>query len=212
MKQVNAEKKSVFSLGNVGITSVRAGERISQDVEPIFEVANQFNKFKVNRLAAEVMGLTAGMKIKMLETTMPSLDGRYLVAITDENDVTGAKLGSSSKEANSSLIFNYSGMWAKMIQFDIEATEKPAAYFVANGSAVDKGKTAYMNCKVLYSVVEVSDFDETNPLVDSITGQEYTKVFALIGGKVEAIDMTRYDAKAEEAVEEVDNTTEENED
>lgn len=184
---------SKFSLGGLSVTSVKSGDRISAEFEPIVETSTQLNKFRVNKPAAELMKVTSNNKIKLLIVDGRTVEeGKYLLAVTSEEDVTGAKLGGSSDSAGS-LGFNYSGMWAKMVQSDNDdAQEKSKEQFAKEGEMVLRSKTAYINRKVAYKVTQVEDIDAENPLIDPFTKEAYTQVFFLHSPEVTPVDLARY--------------------
>lgn len=187
------EQKSKFVLGGAAFKSVVSGERISNETIPVVEVSSQLNKFRINKLAAEMMNVTSGNKVKILITDLPVAAGKYLIAVTSDTDESAAKLLSpSGKDGFGSLLFNYSGVWSRMTQSDIEdAKELGIDFFVEAGEAVKRGKTGYVNRKVAYTIEEIEDVNTENPLVDPFTKEEYTRVFALTVPKVEAVDITK---------------------
>lgn len=189
MKTVNAEKKSKFSLGGVSVVPVKSGERMTTESVAIVETSAQLNKFRINKLASEMLNVVSGDRVKIFITGMKTMDGKYLIAKGVEKDTTSAKVISPTKsEGYGSLLFNYSGVWSRMVQCDNpDAQEKNSAYFVEAGEAIEnKTKTSiYLKRKCLYQLEEIEDITEETPLVDPITGIEYTKVFALVSPKAE---------------------------
>lgn len=195
MKSTQEVGKSKFSLGGAmsSIVSVKSGERVSNETVPYVTTASQLNKFTINKPAAELMGLVSERRVKLLITGLPVAEGRYLLAISTDEDSTAAKVANpSGADGYGSLLFNYAGIWSKMVQYDVEdAKEKSIEAFEAEGVAVKRSNTGYINRKVAYKVVEVEDINEENPLTDPFTSVVYTKVFALVEPKMESVELSK---------------------
>lgn len=184
--------KSKFSLSSMKVVAVKSGERVSNDTIPVLETASQLNKFKLNKLASETLGVTGGNRVKLLISGEESIDGKYLLAIAADDDSSAAKLAVAAKGASGFTVlqFNYAGIWSKVMQADVDAIEKSGATLVAEGIAkfnASKGAAAgtyYVNRKVQYELVPVDGIDDENPLVDPETGASYTKVFALVSPEI----------------------------
>ena len=191
--EATSNGKSKFSLGKIGVASVKSGERIANETIAVVETASQMNKFRLNKLASEALNVTSGNRVKLLITEMEEMDGKYLIAKAPDTDTTAAKLLSpTGKDSFGSLLFNYAGVWSRMIQMTPDAKEKGGDALVIDGIAIERGKgNFYIDKKVAYEIVEIEDFDAENPLVDPFTGVEYTKVFALVAPKPESVDLTR---------------------
>ena len=213
MKKSNAVSidapKSKFSLSSMKVVAVKSGERVSNDTIPTLETASQLNKFKLNKLASETLGVTAGNRVKLLISDEKTIDGKYLLAIASDNDSSAAKLAAAAKGATGFTVlqFNYAGVWSRVMQADVDAIEKSGQTLVAEGSAIFReGKgvaagTYYVNHKTQYELVTVDGIDDENPLVDSETGASYTKVFALVTPEFIDVDLTKEIApRAEKAV------------
>lgn len=190
--EAGVAKKSRFSVSDFGVVeAVSSGARISNDTLPQIESCSQLNKFKLNKLASELMGVVPENRVKIIVTKAPTLDGKFLIAVAKEDEANAAKLLSpTAKDGFGSLLFNYAGVWSRIAQFDVDAVEKSAAALVAEGVAIDRGKTTYINRKVIYTLEEVEDFNVDSPLVLP-TGEQYTKVFALVDGTTEAADLSK---------------------
>ena len=203
-----AAPKSKFTLGaGLSIMSVKSGERVSNDTIPTLETSSQINKFKMNKLASELLGIVPGGRVKLLITGSEEIDGKYLICVAPETDATSAKvLSPTAADGFGSLLFNYAGVWSRMAQMTTDASEKSGETFVEEGVAVKRSKTFYIDRKVIYELVEVENFTAETPLVDPNTGVEYAKVFALVAPKSEAVDITKEVTprkKADVVVEEV---------
>lgn len=214
----NVAPKSKFSLSSMKVVAVKSGERVSNDTIPTLETASQLNKFKLNKLASETLGVTGGNRVKLLISGEESIDGKYLLAIASDDDSSAAKLAVAAKGATGYTVlqFNYAGIWSKVMQADVEAIEKSGQTLVAEGVAIfreGKGAAAgtyYVNHKTQYELVAVDGIDDENPLVDPETGASYTKVFALVSPEIISVDLTKEIApRAEKATEvEVDEEVE----
>lgn len=187
--------KSKFSLGGATVAAVKSGERTSNDTYAFVETASQMNKFRLNKMASELLGVVSGDRVKILITGMDGIDGKYLIAKAPSDDASSAKLLSPTKsEGHGSLLFNYAGIWSRIAQATADAEEKSGARLVEEGVAIARTQkggtdTYYLNQKAIYSLVEVEDFTEDSPLVSG--GISYPKVFALISPKTEEVDLTK---------------------
>jgi hypothetical protein len=202
--KVAEEVKSKFTLGNVAaVSSVKSGERVSNDTEPLLETASQLNKFKLNKLACEIMGLKPGGRVKIFMTGEEGIDGKYLIAVAPDEDQSAAKvLSPTGSKSLSAVLFNYAGIYSRIAQATPDAAEKSGEAFVEEGIAVDRNGTYYLNRKVAYSMVEVDNFTADEPFVDASTGVEYPKVFALISPKMEDVDLSKETKPRKRKVEE----------
>lgn len=210
--KVAEQVKSKFTLGNVSaVASVKSGERVSSDTEPLLETSSQLNKFKLNKLACEVMGLMPGGRVKIFMTGEEAIDGKYLIAVAPDDDQSAAKvLSPTGSKSLSAVLFNYAGIYSRIAQATADAAEKSGEAFVEEGVAIDRNGTYYLDRKVSYGLVEVDNFTADEPFVDSITGVAYPQVFALISPKMEAVDLTKETKprkKKEGSEEEAEETT-----
>ena len=200
--------KSPFTLGKTKIVSAQAGVRTSTEVKPILELSSQFNKFRLNKLASELMNVVGGDRVKLLiNTGAETIDGHYLIAVAKDVDTSAAKLmAAQGIKGHAAQQFNYSGMYGRMWQAIVSASEKGAKAFIAEGVAISKGSTSYLNAKVEYELVKVDDVSEETPL--EVDGLEYSEVFALISPERVTVDLK---VETEEVTEVVDEavTTEE---
>lgn len=195
----DATPKSKFSLSSMKVVAVKSGERVSNDTIPTLETASQLNKFKLNKLASEILGVVGGNRVKLLISGEESINGKYLLAIAADDDSSAAKLAYAAKGASgfSVLQFNYAGVWSKIMQASVDAIEKSGQTLVAEGVAIfreGKGAAAgtyYVNHKTQYELVAVDGIDDENPLVDPETGASYTSVFALVSPEIIDVDLTK---------------------
>ena len=182
--------KSKFSLSSLKVTSTNSGARVSNDVDPIVETSSQLNKFRMNKLSSEVMGVVAGNRIKILTTQEETIDGKYIIVVTADDDITGAKLASPTKQKGFGVLqFNFAGVWAKMTQGIVDAVEKSGKTFVSEGVAIERNGGYFIDHKTIYTIVEVDLDGEV--IVDPATGAEYTRAFALVSPKQEEVDLTK---------------------
>lgn len=195
--------KSPFTLGaSKKIVAADAGVRTSTEVKPVLELSSQFNKFRLNKMASELTNLVAGDKVKILiNTGAESIDGHYLIARANDTDSACAKLlAAGGAKGHSAQQFNYSGMYGRMWQTEVGASDKGAKAFIAEGNAIEaKSGATYLTSKVEYEVVKVDDISEESPL--EVNGVEYTEVYALISPVRTAVE-----PKAEVAKEDSDET------
>lgn len=174
------------------VVAVKSGERVSNDTEPILETASQMNKFKINKLGCELMGLLPGGRVKLITSGEEGINGKYLICIAADEDKNAAKvLSPTGSKTMGAVLFNYAGIYSKIAQATADAQEKGGASFVEDGIAIDRDGTYYLNRKVAYTLVEVDNYTEEEPMVDTVTGESYSKVFALIDPKVEAVDLSK---------------------
>ena len=216
--EVATAPKSKFSLSSMAVTAVKSGERVSNDVIAICETASQLNKFKLNKLASELMGLVAGNRVKFLISGETSIDGKYLLAVASDDDASAAKVAAAVKGTKGATVlqFNFAGIYSKIMQADVDAIEKNGATLVKEGIAKfveGKGKAAgtyYVDRKVQYELVAIDGIDAENPLVDSETGATYSQVFALVTPTVIPVTLkdTVEATETEEVEEEVEETEE----
>ena len=181
--------KSPFTLGKTKVVSAQAGVRTSTEVEPLLELSSQFNKFRLNKLASELMNVVGGDKVKLLiNTGAETIDGHYLIAVAKDVDSACAKLlAAGGAKGHSAQQFNYSGMYGRMWQATVNASDKGAKAFLAEGNAIEaKSGAVYLTSKVEYKVVKVDDISEESPL--EVDGLEYTEVFALISPEHIAVE------------------------
>ena len=173
--------KSPFTLGKTKVVSAQAGVRTSTEVKPVLELSSQFNKFRLNKLGSELMNVVAGDKVKLLiNTGAESIDGHYLITVAKDVDTACAKLlAAGGAKGHAVQQFNYSGMYGRMWQTEVGASDKGAKAFIAEGNAIEaKSGATYLTSKVEYEVVKVDDISEESPL--EVNGVEYTEVYALI--------------------------------
>lgn len=174
------------------VVAINSGERVSNDTEPIIETASQMNKFKINKLGCELMGLLPGMRVKIITSAEDTIDGKYLICVAPDTDSKAAKvLSPTGAKGMGAVLFNYAGVYSKIAQADVTAQEKGGAAFVEDGMAIDRDGTYYLNRKVAYTLVEVDNYTEDEPLVDPISGNSYSKVFALVEPKIESVDLSK---------------------
>jgi len=195
----DAAPKSKFSLSSMKVVAVKSGERVSNDTIPTLETASQLNKFKLNKLASETLGVTGGNRVKLLISGEETIDGKYLLAIAADDDSSAAKLAVAAKGATGFTVlqFNYAGIWSRVMQAEVDAIEKSGQTLVAEGVAIFReGKgvaagTYYVNHKTQYELVAVDGIDDENPLVDPETGASYTKIYALVNPEIIDVDLTK---------------------
>lgn len=204
MKNVQTSEAPVtgskFKLG-FAVTGkvVTSGKRVSSDTVAQIECQSQMNKFGMNKLAADMIGVGAGSRIKIIVTNAPTLDGKYFVVKCAAGDTKGAKIASATgSDTSGSFNFNYAGVYSQMQQSEVEAVEKSGETLVAEGVAVakesgaNKTKVYYLDHKTTFEVVAIEDFNEENPF--NVVNEEgevvesFTDVFALINAKTEAVD------------------------
>ena len=193
--------KSKFTLKSLEVVACKSGERVSNDVIPTIETSSQLNKFRINKLASELMGVVAGNRVKIFATGSDEIDGKYLLVVASDEAQDAAKLASPTK-ANGFGVqqFNYAGVWSKIAQGTADAQEKSGAALVEEGSAIQRASAYYLDHKTVYEIVEVDNFNAENPLVDPATGAEYTAVFTLINPTFIPVDLTKEVATKEEEV------------
>lgn len=186
-----ASPKTKFTLdASLSIVPVKSGERTSNETVAQISTASQINKFNMNKLAATLMGVVAGDRVKLLVTTSTVLDGKFLLAIADKEDSSAAKLASpTKKEGFGGLGFNYAGVWSQVAQCSADAIEKSGETLVKEEVAIERGSTYYLNQKAIYELQEVENFNEENPFVYG--GTSYSKVFVLLNGTTEAVDLSK---------------------
>lgn len=204
MKKTNvieSAPKSKFTLKSLEVVAVKSGERVSNDTIATIETSSQLNKFRINKMASELMNVVSGNRIKIYTTGSDEIDGKYLLAVAADDAADAAKLASPTKQAGFGVQqFNYAGVWSKIAQGTADAQEKSGATLVAEGVAVQRKNAYYLDHKTVYELVEVDNFNAENPLVDPATGAEYVSVFTLINPTIVEVDLTKEDVVAAEEV------------
>lgn len=138
------ESKFAKSLSN--LRSVPTGTKASNDTVPTVTVLGIPNKFHINRLATVMMGLTIKDRVRIFDNKeAESLDERYFIAKTSQDDPASAKLGKANSgnksETGIDMSFNYSGVWSILVQGKHDAVEMGYDALVASGVVV-KGATS----------------------------------------------------------------------
>jgi hypothetical protein len=210
MKKTNvieSAPKSKFTLSSLEVSACKSGERVSNDVIPTIETSSQLNKFRINKMASELMNVVAGNRVKIFTTSSDDINGKYLLVVAADEAQDAAKLASPTKAKGHSVQqFNYAGVWSKIAQGTADAQEKSGAALVEEGVAVQRASAYYLDHKTVYELVEVDNFNDENPLVDPATNAQYTSVFTLINPKFIDVDLTKEVKDEEDATDAKDVT------
>lgn len=201
------------------LTPVNTGTKASNDVIPTITVLGIPNKFNLNRLATDLMGLHVADRVKMFDLGKDAeADARFFIAKADKNDTSAAKVAASNSAVKSTsgvdMAFNYSGIWSCLIQGEVDAVELGYEAMVEKGVVV-KGETTGNNVRYRSAYAVKLEIQEVGAAV--IEDVEYEMVYVLTNAKRtrksnEELEIeTKAPAAAEvEAAEEVDPFAEQN--
>ena len=172
MEGSNFTSKFAGVLAN--LKPVSTGVKPTNVTTPLITANPIPNKFFMNRLAGQKMGLVVGSRIKIFDNPQAEgFDGRFFVSKTVEEDPGAAKIGKANSsinaEENIDFSFSYAGIWSIMVQDKFDAIELGQDALVDMNCAV-KGKTGGGNDKyralkeVSYSIehvgpVKIGEFD-----------------------------------------------------
>jgi len=108
----------------------KLGAKTSDETRPELIATTAPNKFQINRLGSSLLKIQTGNKVKMIvDDEAEDVNSMfYLVVASDKDKSDAALLASVNKKAGigKSLTFNFSGVWSKMIQNKVNATELSA--------------------------------------------------------------------------------------
>lgn len=113
-------KKSQFNFSN--LRKAVKGQKVSNDIRPEIMTGTAINKFTMNGSASQIIGLADGDYLMLFENPdATGMDDKYFVAKTVSDE--GAKVASAqhSKGTGRPLTFNFSGIWSKMLQCEVDA-------------------------------------------------------------------------------------------
>jgi len=107
----------------------KLGAKTSDETRPELIATTAPNKFQINRLGSSLLKLQTGDRVKMIvDDAAANVNEMFYLVVAPKQDKSGALLASVGKKAGigKSLVFNFSGVWSKMIQNNVAATELSA--------------------------------------------------------------------------------------
>ena len=170
------------------LAPVATGTKASNDTVPTITVLNIPNKFQLNRLATDLMGLKVEDRVRIFQFSADAdLNERYFIAKTSADDLSAAKTAASNSATKAKsgidMAFSYSGVWSVLIQNEVGATELGYEAMVEKGCVV-KGETSGNNVRYRSANAVKLEVQEVGPAV--IEGVEYERVFVLTNYKCTA--------------------------
>lgn len=163
------------------LNPINTGTKASNDTAPTLTVLGIPNKFQLNRLATDLMGLKVEDRVKIFEFNKDeNFNQRYFIAKADKNDTSAAKVAASNSQVKATsgidMAFNYSGVWSCLVQGEVGSTELGYDAMVEKGCVV-KGVTTGNKVRYRAAVSIKLDVQEVGPA--SIDGVDYGMVYVL---------------------------------
>lgn len=148
--------ESKFAKAFSSLKMVQTGTKATNETSPVLTVISIPNKFQINKLAAIEMGLSIGDRVRIFDNTdAENINERFFIGKTSEDDTAGAKLGraNSGSTANDGIdmIFNYSDVWACLLQGEAKSVALGTDALCETGDCVkgltNSGKERYRATK-----------------------------------------------------------------
>lgn len=170
--------------GNFSFKAAKPGTKASNSTRPELIVTPTINKFTLNNLGADKLGLEHGDFVTITENqNAEDFDGRYFISKSYGESYSKLAATNKSTGGGVALHFSYSGVYSKMLQEDVSAYELSPEGLVEKGlaqvSETESGNKSYTITKKIYFEIgepmEVEIGDETvtlYPLTNSKT-EEY---------------------------------------
>lgn len=163
---------------------VNTGTKASNDVIPTITVLGIPNKFNLNRLATDLMGLRVGNRVKMFDLDKDGVDNaideRFFIAKASDTDNTAAKVAASNSavksESGVDMAFNYAGIWSCLVQGEQGAIEL-GYEAMCEKDVVVKGETSGNNVRYRSAYAVKLEVQPVGPAV--IEDVEYEMVYVL---------------------------------
>jgi hypothetical protein len=166
-------------------TPVVTGTKASTDVKPVLNVNGIPNKFSINKLAAEAMGLEVGSRVRIFDLgTESPINERFVITKVADDDNSAAKCAATNSNTKATkgidLAFNYSGVWAILVQ-GTEGAVNLSYEALCEAEYVIAGKTSGGNNR--YRATNKIKMD-IEPIGNGIiAGVEYDNLFVLTNYK-----------------------------
>lgn len=152
------ETSKFSGLAGKKLSFAKLGAKSSDETRPEIIATTMPNKFQLNRLASRMLGLETGNRVKIvIDDDATDINEMYYLVVANEKDGDAAKLASVGKEKGIGrvLVFNFSGVWSRMIQMKVDASELSAkalselGFTTARQTVQNEGSTA--EPKLVYS-------------------------------------------------------------
>lgn len=165
--------------GDFNFKPAKPGTKASNATRPELIVTPTLNKFTLNSMAADKIGLEHGDFVTITENqNADDFDGRYFISKGYGDSFSKTAATNKSTGGGVALHFNYSGIYSKMLQGDASAYELSPKGLVDKGLAVayktDEDNTSYTAIKKVHfgigepMTVEIGEEEVTlYPLTDS---------------------------------------------
>lgn len=138
------ETSKFAGLANKTFGFAKLGAKTSDEIRPELIATTAPNKFQINRLGSTLLKVQTGNRVKMIvDDTATDVNEMFYLVVASSKDKSGALLASVGKKPGigKSLVFNFSGVWSKMIQNDVNATELSPAALERKGFVVERMTT-----------------------------------------------------------------------
>jgi len=138
------ETSKFSGLAAKSFSFAKLGAKTSDETRPELIATIAPNKFQINRLGSKLLNIQTGDRVKLIvDQPTTDLDAMFYLVVASAKDKTGALLASVGKVkgVGRSLVFNFSGVWSKMIQQDVAATELAAPALERMGLVISRMTT-----------------------------------------------------------------------
>lgn len=182
---------------NMKLSIARPGTKAVAATRPEVATTPTVNKFTINPLASKLMGLEHGDHVTIIVNDQAESMDELLFITHGLSEANQSKLAAVNKSAGVGRVlnFNYSGVWSKILQFEVGAVELSPKALVERGLAVERetkeGNTSYTATKKVS--FEIGDEFEYNMGTDE--DPNVVTLWPLINPKAE--DYTPRDNDAE---------------
>ena len=175
----------------------KLGAKTSDETRPELIATTAPNKFQINRLGSSLLKLQTGDRVKMIvDDAAKSVDEMFYLVVAAAKDKSGALLASVGKKPGigKSLVFNFSGVWSKMVQNDVKATELSPAALVRMGLAIERMTTPMKDengvvgeSKSVYAAKSKTFCEIVDTEIDMVIEEQSYRLFALTNIQIEEV-------------------------
>ena len=156
--------KSIFDFD--ALVEKKSGTRQTTDLNPTLRLLTTNNRFQLNKLATQAMGVEVGDYVRIWENpAATTINEKFFIAQVPEN-TPGAAALTKANSANAAtkdfdMCFNYSGTWGNMLQ-GFEGKDAAAEALVDSGLVIKTttkaGAAAYRASKnIIFDLVDQGD-------------------------------------------------------
>ena len=138
------ETSKFAGLAGKTFTFAKLGAKTSDETRAELIATTAPNKFQINRLGSKLLNIQSGDRVKLIvDQPTEDLNAMFYLVVASAKDKDAALLASVGKVkgVGRSLVFNFSGVWSKMIQQNVEATELAAPALERMGLVVSRMTT-----------------------------------------------------------------------